>query len=111
MPLKIGLLEALEAASQAHPEKTIRLYFQDEARVGQKGRLCHRWWPKGQRATGLCDRRFESTYIFGAVAPETGDAFGLILPQANTSTMLACPLQTTPAAMRAAGAHSARLSV
>ena len=87
MPLKKELLEALEAASQAHPEKTVRLYFQDEARVGQKGRLCHRWWPKGQRATGLCDRRFESTYIFGTVAPETGDAFGLILPQANTSTM------------------------
>jgi transposase len=87
MPLKKGLLEALEAASRAHPDKTIRLYFQDEARVGQKGRLCHRWWPKGQRATGLCDRRFISTYIFGAVAPETGDAFGLILPQANTSTM------------------------
>jgi transposase len=87
MPLKKGLLEALEAASQAHPEKTIRLYFQDEARVGQKGRLCHRWWPKGQRATGLCDRRFESTSIFGAVAPETGNAFGLILPQANTLTM------------------------
>jgi transposase len=87
MPLKKGLLEALEAATRNHPDKTIRLYFQDEARVGQKGRLCHRWWPKGQRAPGLCDRRFESTYIFGAVAPETGDAFGLILPQANTSTM------------------------
>lgn len=87
MRLKKRLLEALEAATRAHPDKTIRLYFQDEARVGQKGRLCHRWWPKGQRATGLCDRRFASTYIFGAVAPETGDAFGLILPQANTSTM------------------------
>lgn len=87
MLLKKGLLEALEAATQAHPDKTIRLYFQDEARVGQKGRLCHRWWPKGQRATGLCDRRFDSTYIFGAVAPETGDAFGLILPKANTSAM------------------------
>ena len=87
MLLKKGLLEAFEAATQAHPDKTIRLYFQDEARVGQKGRLCHRWWPKGQRATGLCDRRFDSTYIFGAVAPETGDAFGLILPKANTSTM------------------------
>jgi transposase len=87
MPLKKGLLEALEAASRAHPDKTIRLDFQDEARVGQKGRLCHRWWPKGQRATGSCDRRFASTYIFGAPAPETGDAFGLILPRANTSTM------------------------
>ena len=87
MLLKKGLLEALEAASQAHSDKTIRLYFQDEARVGQKGRLCHRWWPKGQRAPGLCDRRFGSTYIFGAVAPETGDAFGLILPLASTSTM------------------------
>jgi transposase len=84
---KKGLLEALNAAVEAHPDKTIRLYFQDEARVGQKGRLCHRWWQKGQRPPGRCDKRFKWAYIFGAVAPETGDAFGLILPRADTPAM------------------------
>ncbi|CAO3459793.1 hypothetical protein [Azospirillum largimobile] len=29
------------------------MFFQDEARFGQKGRLCHRWWLKGQRPAGV----------------------------------------------------------
>lgn len=59
----------------------------DEARVGQKGRTGHRWWLRGERPRGLCDRRFESTYIFGAVRPATGDNLGLILPTVSTETM------------------------
>lgn len=87
LTFKKRLLEALSATVDAHPNKTIRLYFQDEARVGQKGRLCHRRWPKGQRLPGRCDKRFKWASIFGAVAPETGDAFGLILPRADTPAM------------------------
>jgi hypothetical protein len=56
------------------------LFFQDEARIGQKGRLCHRWWRKGQRPPGLCDQRFDWSYIFAAAEPATGDAFALVLP-------------------------------
>ncbi len=58
----------------------------DEARVGQKGRTGHRWWLRGERPRGLCDRRFESTYIFGAVRPATGDGIALILPTVSTET-------------------------
>ena len=28
----------------------------DEARIGQKRRNGHRWWPKGERAPGLADK-------------------------------------------------------
>ena len=59
----------------------------DEARVGQKGRLCHRWWLKGQRPPGRRDRRFERAYIFAAVAPATGAEVALVLPEATTRTM------------------------
>jgi transposase len=59
----------------------------DEARVGQKGRTGYRWWLRGKRPRGLCDRRFESAYIFGAVRPATGDTMGLILPTVSTETM------------------------
>lgn len=65
----------------------IRLFFQDEARVGQKGRLCHRWWLKGQRPPGKCDQRYDWTYIFAAVEPLSGDAFALVLPTVSTVTM------------------------
>jgi hypothetical protein len=31
----------------------------------------HRWWPKGERAPGLADKRFVSTYLYTAVQPTT----------------------------------------
>jgi transposase len=63
------------------------LWFMDEARVGQKGRLCHRWWTRGQRPPGRCDKRFEWAYIFAAVEPATGADVALVLPEATTTTM------------------------
>ena len=59
----------------------------DEARVGQKGRLCHRWWRKGHRPPGRCDRRFAWAYIFAAIEPATGADVALVLPEATTATM------------------------
>lgn len=77
---KRGLRTALNEAAAAHPTKRIQLWFQDEARVGQKGRLAHRWWTRGQRPPGVCDRRFEWTYIFGAVNPADDEGFALVMP-------------------------------
>lgn len=59
----------------------------DEARIGQKGRTGHRWWRRGQRPPGLCDRRFASAYIFAAVRPSTGEDFALVLPRVCTEAM------------------------
>jgi transposase len=59
----------------------------DEARVGQKGRLGHRWWLRGRRPPGRRDRRYEWAYVFAAVEPATGAAVALVLPEATTTTM------------------------
>jgi transposase len=59
----------------------------DEARVGQKGRLCHRWWLRGRRPPGRRDKRFEWAYLFAAVEPATGAEVALVLPEATTRTM------------------------
>src|SRR5271157_4052480 len=69
-PLKRApdLLKKLQCT---HKNKHIRLFFQDEARIGQKGRVCHVWWKRGQRPPGLCDKRFTFAYIFAAVEPGT----------------------------------------
>ena len=32
--------------------------------IGQKGRVCHIWWKRGERPPGLCDKRFTFAYIF-----------------------------------------------
>src|SRR3990172_6314967 len=65
----------------------IRLFFQDEARIGQRGRVCHRWYKRGQRPPGLCDKRFTFAYIFAAVEPGTDNAFSLVMPYADTPAM------------------------
>jgi transposase len=73
-----------------HPGKRIALWFMDEARVGQKGRLCRRWWLRGRRPPGRCDRRFASAYIFAAVEPATGAEVALVLPEVSTAAMSLC---------------------
>ena len=70
-----------------HKGKRIRLFFQDEARIGQKGRTCHVWWRRGERPPGLCDKRFTFAYIFAAVEPGTDNAFALVMPYVNTEAM------------------------
>jgi putative transposase len=75
------------AAAEAHSGKRIEVWFEDEARVGQKGRVCHRWWRTGQRPPGICDRRYDWAYLFAAVRPATGDDFALVLPEVSTEAM------------------------
>ena len=79
----------MKAIAEAHPDKRVGLWFMDEARVGRKGRTGFRRWPRGERPRGLCDRRFEWAYLFGAVRPATGDGFALVLPEVSTAAMQA----------------------
>lgn len=76
-------------ASAIHKKtgKRVSLWFQDEARLGQKGRVCHMWWKRGERPAGICDRRFTFAYIFGAAKIGADDAFALVMPEANTEAM------------------------
>ena len=55
--------------------------------MGQKGRTGHRWWARGQRPRGLCDQRYDWTYLYAAVRPATGQGFALILPMVSTRAM------------------------
>ena len=59
----------------------------DEARFGQKGRVCHRWFTRGQRPPGLCDQRYSWIHLFAAVRPATGESFALVLPEVSTAAM------------------------
>lgn len=57
----------------------------DEMRVGQKGRVGHCWWERGQRPPGLRDARTEWAYVHGAVRPADGHSHALVLPEVNTT--------------------------
>jgi len=63
------------------------VWFQDEARFGQKGTLTRRWAPRGSRPRAVRDHRFKSAYLFGAVCPERDLGVALILSKANTEAM------------------------
>jgi hypothetical protein len=76
-----------EAAAQ-HPEaKRVELWFMDEARIGQKGRVTHLWYQKGARPRGRHEHRFASAHLFGAVCPERGEGVALVLPEVSTAAM------------------------
>jgi transposase len=77
----------VRTAAAAHPDERVTLWFMDEARVGRKGRLCHRWWLRGRRPPGRRDKRFEWAHLFAAVEPATGAEVALVLPEATTRTM------------------------
>ena len=76
--------EALPASAHGKP---LEIWFQDEARMGQKGTLTRVWARKGSRPRGPRDTRYESAYIFGAVCSERAAAVGLVMPLANTEAM------------------------
>jgi hypothetical protein len=65
----------------------IEIWFQDEARVGQKNKITRRWARRGTRPSAPKDQRTKSAYIFGAICPQQGKAAGLVLPFCNTETM------------------------
>ena len=49
--------------------------------------MCHRWFTRGVRPTGLCDQRYTWAHAFAAVRPATGEDFALVLPHVSTAAM------------------------
>ncbi|PDT42081.1 IS630 family transposase [Sinorhizobium fredii] len=76
-----------EIASGAAKGKRIEIWFQDEARVGQKNKITRRWARRGTRPSAPHDQRTRSAYIFGAICPKLGKAAALIMPWCDTYAM------------------------
>ncbi len=66
---------------------TIEIWFQDEARIGQKNKITRRWARRGTRPRASHDQRTRSAYIFGAICPQKGTGAGLVLPFCNSAAM------------------------
>jgi hypothetical protein len=65
----------------------IEIWFQDEARVGQKGSLSYVWPPIGSRPAMVRDNRHDTAYIFGAICPARGVGAAIVTPTVNTECM------------------------
>ena len=86
--LKRGVAAKLAKTRARLPQGTaIEIWFQDEARVGQKNKITRRWAKRGTRPSAPHDQRTTSTYIFGAICPALGKGAALVLPSCNTDAM------------------------
>ena len=70
-------------------ETDIELWFQDEARIGQKNKITRRWARRGTRPRAPHDQRTQWAYIFGAICPAKGKGAGLVMPYCDTHAMTA----------------------
>jgi transposase len=77
-----------EIATRKAKGRQIEIWFQDEARIGQKNKITRRWARRGSRPHAPRDQRTRSTYIFGAICPKQGKGAGLVLPRCNTAAMV-----------------------
>ncbi len=76
-------MEAIRAALPADTE--IELWWQDEARIGQKNKITRRWAKRGSRPSAPKDQRTRSVYIFGAICPARGVGAGLVKDEDGVS--------------------------
>ncbi len=67
--------------------KAIEIWWQDEARIGQKNGLVRLWARKGTRPRQPADQRYKSAYLFGAICPARGTGAAIMMPKANTHAM------------------------
>jgi len=65
----------------------VRLMFQDEAGFGRINKPKYCWCEKGFRPCVPCHHIREYRYAYGAVEPQTGESFFLVLPYCNTDCM------------------------
>ena len=62
-------------------------YFEDEFRFGTRTALGKRWTAKGVRPVGTMNIGYDYGYLYVAVNPFSGRAFGLILPSMTLDSM------------------------
>ena len=65
----------------------LEIWFQDEARLGQKNGRTRIWAKKGTRPPLPADQRYKNAYLYGAICPRLGKGAALMLPDANTEMM------------------------
>jgi len=81
------LPERLATIAAAHPDRRLRVYFEDESRFGQQGTATNVWARRGTRPTAVRQTEYEYLWVLGIVCPETGKAEGLLSPRLNTEVV------------------------
>jgi transposase len=81
------VVEQIAAIAAQHPDQTVEVWHQDEARFGQKGSLTRVWARRGSRPRRVRQDGRESLYVLTAACAATGAAVGLVMPELNTAVV------------------------
>ena len=81
------LPDTVAEIAAAHPGQAVEVWFEDEARFGQKGTLTTVWADTGSRPTAPKQGGFQSLHVLTVVCPKTGHAEGLIADRLNTAVV------------------------
>ncbi|PMH43721.1 transposase [Vibrio sp. 10N.286.49.B3] len=65
----------------------VQIWFQDEARFGQRNTTTRIWAEKGTRPRAVQQQQFEYDYLFGAICVTTGQAEAIVAPLSNMEVM------------------------
>ena len=65
----------------------VEIWFEDEARIGQKNGQVRQWARRGTRPRQPADQRYDNAYLFGAICPARGVGAALALPYADAAMM------------------------
>ncbi len=81
------VVEQIDAIAGQHPDRELRVFFEDEARFGTQGTITRVWAPKGSRPRAVRQNGREWLYVLMAVCLSTGSASALIMPELNTAVL------------------------
>ncbi|WP_261882228.1 transposase [Vibrio pelagius] len=85
--LKKFLIETINKIPGHIPLNDVQIWFQDEARFGQRNTTTRIWAEKGTRPLAIQQQQFESAYLFGAVCINTGETEAIVSPLSNMEAM------------------------
>ena len=80
-------MKAALAGAGVPPARQIEIWFQDEARVGQKGGHTSIWAEIGSRPAMVRDNRHCSACLLGAICPTRAVGAAIIMPRVNAEAM------------------------
>src|SRR3954454_13735021 len=81
------VVEQIDAIAEQHPDREVRVYFEDEARFGTQGTIARVWAPKGSRPRAVRQNGREWLYVLMAVGVGTGAASAMIMPELNAAVV------------------------
>ena len=81
------VVEQIDALAGQHPDRELRVFFEDEERFGTPETITRVWAPKGSRPRAVRQNGREWLYVRMAVCLSTGSASALIMPELNTGVL------------------------